>query len=155
MARRFFQVYIHLIWHTKSNKPVLKGALESFVHQRMRFYGEELGLKPLGINSAWNHTHSLFAWHPCVAIADAVRELKSRVSTEWNAGVEQGIYNGPNLQWQLGYGALSIRQHQIPTVVAYIDNQKIHHADGRLAEDFERVTDFETDTPHRGAAEWP
>jgi REP element-mobilizing transposase RayT len=143
MAHRFFQVYIHLVWRTKFNRPVLTGELELFVHRQMRTLGTSLKLDPLAVNSAWNHTHSLFGWHPSVAIADAVRQMKSCIASEWNAGVDAGIYKGPRLEWQVGYGAISIRRCAIPIVARYIENQKEHHRSHRLSVDFERVRESE------------
>jgi hypothetical protein len=42
----------------------------------------------------------------------------------------------PNLYWQRGYGAFSIGQSQVPAVMKYIANQKIHHVTQSYKDEF-------------------
>ena len=129
MARRFYvRVYIHLIWRTKHSRSLLSRPVEDHVHRCLREFGKEMGLRPLGVNSAWDHTHSLFGWNSTVALSTAVKRLKGRTSCEWNKKIDAGDIEGPRLEWQRGYGAVSIHRSDIKATLRYIDRQKRHHA---------------------------
>jgi putative transposase len=43
-------------------------------------------------------------------------------------------------RWQEGYGALTLCDEILPTVIAYVRNQKQHHAGATLNIRFERAT---------------
>ena len=60
---------------------------------------------------------------PKHAIADVVKRLKGASSHDLNLGdqIEQ-------FAWQRGYGILSLGERQLPDAVAYVQNQKAHHA---------------------------
>ncbi len=139
MSHSYINVYVHLVWKTKFSKALLRGDLEQFVHSNIRQLGKELGLTVLAVNSAWNHVHSLYGWHPRVCIDSAAQMLKGRTSHDWNARLDAGLENGPRLKWQVGYGAVSIRQSEITAVVNYIERQKHHHTIRDLLLDPETV----------------
>ena len=42
------------------------------------------------------------------------------------------------LYWQPGYGWMTYAKNELPRVIGYVDNQKTHHAEGRLWEKLER-----------------
>ncbi|HVU88603.1 MAG TPA: hypothetical protein VHD36_14885 [Pirellulales bacterium] len=45
------------------------------------------------------------------------------------------------LHWQEGYGALTLREDELPAVSRYIDRQEEHHRGGRLSRMLECVDD--------------
>jgi hypothetical protein len=51
------------------------------------------------------------------------------------------IEGGDWFQWQAHYGAVAISPEEIKTVVAYIANQKRHHAEGSLRPEWEKTFD--------------
>ncbi len=137
MARRsYLDIYIHLVWRTRYNRPILKGPLEQFVHSRLREIAEDLDATPIAVNSAWNHVHGLFQWNASLSIADVVREMKSRTAVEWN---RRDSPNGPTLRWQAGYGAVATRRRYVTRVTEYIRNQKHHHRTNDLFDELERT----------------
>ena len=106
----------------------------------------------MAVNSAWNHTHSLFGWNATVALSAAVKKLKGKTSYDWNQKVCAGIAVGPRLKWQRGYGAVSIHRNEIKATMRYIDRQKHHHAkpnNHNLRHDFETTEFDEIDDPKR------
>jgi len=137
MSNVYRQVYLHLVWSTRKRQHILTAEVETFVHARMAEICDNLNLRLLIANSAWDHTHSLVEWNTSTSIGDGVRELKSRTTTEWNARVRAaGI--GQMLTWQRGYGVVSIRKSDISTVVAYIRDQKTRHKNKRIWGPFEQ-----------------
>ena len=151
----FCEIYIHLVWRTKHNRRTLGGALERFAHRRLREIGESLRLDTLAIDSAWDHIHAYFRWHPSTAVADAVRTMKSKTSGEWNNPIPNGTRTGDRLYWQTGYGAVSTRKSDVPMVQRYVDTQKQRHRHDATWEPYERIDYDETnsdDTADRDAA---
>jgi REP element-mobilizing transposase RayT len=56
------------------------------------------------------------------------------------------------LAWQREFGAISIDEDSLQRVVAYVNNQKQHHADGTLMEAFETLEKPYTPKPSAGGA---
>ncbi len=125
MGRSLCEVYIHFIWTTKNRTPILRDLLEVFVHKKIHAFAKNHKVEVLACNSAWDHIHVLAKWHSTAAMADVVREWKSRVSNEWNDpdDDERG-----NLKWQSGSGMFSVSPHEVDRLVNYIANQKYHHS---------------------------
>jgi REP element-mobilizing transposase RayT len=69
-----------------------------------------------------DHAHLLLSLPSTMAVATAMREIKS-ASSHW---MHQDCAL-PNFAWQEGYGAFSIGSAQIGTTSAYIANQVEHH----------------------------
>ncbi|MBA2661030.1 MAG: IS200/IS605 family transposase [Bradymonadaceae bacterium] len=136
MSQTFHQVFLHLVWSTRKRQRLLIDDLEDFVHRRIREIADELDLDVLAINSAWDHIHVLVEWNTHVAIADAVREFKSRVTVEWNA-LARDSGAGRLLKWQRGYGVVSVRKSDVPRVAEYIRLQKERHANRRVWDVYE------------------
>jgi len=61
-----------------------------------------------------------------------------RNSSEW---VNQNRLTFGRFEWQEGYGAFSYGRSQIPDVIKYIENQKIHHATKSLTEEYRKCLD--------------
>jgi putative transposase len=59
------------------------------------------------------------------------------------------------LEWQSGYGVVSFGTQHLPWVMAYIRNQKEHHARGSVEERLERVLELEDAGAEAGAREAP
>ena len=86
---------------------------------------------------------------PTILISDLIGQLKGYSSHEVNRRV--GLRQ-KTLQWQTGYGVVSFGTGDLPWVVAYIRNQKEHHALGRTQERLERIHRFD-DPPLEAEAE--
>lgn len=73
--------------------------------------------------------------HTTTAIATLVKEVKGSSSHL----VTHAIMPGAFFKWQGAYGAFTIRKSEVPTVKAYIENQKQHHAENCLFPELEEV----------------
>jgi putative transposase len=82
-----------------------------------------------------DHVHLLVRLRADLAVADAVRMLKSN-SSRW-------LRDEPNrlrdFAWQRGYGAFSVSASQSAIVWRYIDQQEIHHRRLSLEGEMERL----------------
>ena len=82
-----------------------------------------------------DHVHLAVSVPPTLVISDWIGELKGAGAYYIN----HEICNRRVLEWQTGYGVVSFGTKDVPWVVAYIRNQKAHHAAGTVHERLERI----------------
>jgi len=136
MAQSYFQLYIHIVWHTKGRRPVLGGRLEETVRAEIRHRLHRNDLLSLAVGSAWDHVHLFAGWNGSVAVGEFVSRAKGASSYRWNQ--EERTEDEPELYWQRGYGAVSVDRPAIDAVIEYIDRQKQLHRRDDLRERFEQ-----------------
>jgi len=77
------------------------------------------------INAMPNHVHLLFNLSPRVALADMVKNLKSKSSQWMSKSGLHPIFKG----WGKGYFSASVSPQNRINVINYIKNQQEHHKD--------------------------
>ena len=87
--------------------------------------------KLMDSNARPDHLHCLLSLPPALAVAEALRLIKSNSSL----GVHQ-TWHRAAFAWQAGYGAFSVSQSNVPAVVKYIRDQEQHHRTISLQEEF-------------------
>ena len=88
------------------------------------------------------HIHVAVTIPPTLLISEFVGLIKGASSHEVN---EQFALRGKVLQWQTGYGVVSFGTRDLEWVKAYIRNQREHHAQGKIVDRLERITEIETE----------
>ena len=132
MSHTVTQLTYHAVFSTKERVnlitaelcPRLYPYMASIINNgmgRMR----ELGGTP-------NHVHILFDLHQSMAVADAIRDIKS-VSSGW---VHDTFPRFRDFGWQGGYGAFSVSASAITRVASYIQDQEEHHRRRTFEEEF-------------------
>ena len=76
-----------------------------------------------------DHIHMLIELPPTIAVAEAVRTIKSN-SSKWVNEL------GRSFAWQKGYGAFSVSASNIAAVERYIRNQEQHHRKMTFEDEF-------------------
>ncbi len=84
------------------------------------------------INGMPDHLHLLIGFKPDCKLSDLIRDIKAN-SSKWIN--EQKFVTG-KFDWQTGFGAFSVSQSQIQTVVNYILNQETHHKKKNFSEEY-------------------
>jgi putative transposase len=138
-AHVYHEIYLHLNWHVKDDRPWLTPEVEpvahKFITERCR---KAKGVYLHAINGTADHVHVAVNIEPFVTISDLVKDLKGGSSHDVNQELGRKV-----LQWQRGYGVVSFGKKNLPWVVKYIANQKKHHAAGSLTERLELTNAFE------------
>ena len=135
----YWRLHYHLIWATYNREPTL-----TLEHEKM-FYGvlykkvEELGLKIHAAGNVEDHIHVVLSIPPVLAVAECVRQLKGASAYAINcmAGSDG------QFKWQGGYGALSIGERSLESVMEYAAKQKEHHRENNLIAMYERINEDE------------
>jgi putative transposase len=142
MSRQYYsEINLHLVWHTKNSLPLLTEAVEPLAYRELRRrIVETPGAYVHAIGGTPTHVHLAVTVPPTLLASDFVGKLKGGASHDVN---HQGAGNSKRLQWQGGYGVVSFGTRDLPWVVAYIENQREHHARGTVHERLERVDEEE------------
>lgn len=138
-AHVYHEIYLHLNWHVKDDRPLLTSEVEPVAHQfitdRCRL---AKGVYLHGIDGTEDHVHLAVNIEPFVTISDLVKELKGGSSHDVNQELARKA-----LQWQRGYGVVSFGKRDLPWVLNYIASQKEHHARRKTADRLERTNAYE------------
>jgi putative transposase len=122
MPQSLVKLLVHMVWSTKDRVRIISPDVEP------RLYGYVSGIitnnggRMLIAGGDADHIH-LLASIGRVSIVDLIGDIK-RESSKWMKKQEARF---SKFYWQRGYGAFSIGQSQVPSVSAYIANQKEHH----------------------------
>jgi putative transposase len=132
MAHTFANLLTHVIFSTKDREALIDEALK---HDLLAYMGgivRELQGKVSAANSMPDHVHMLMSLPPGVAVARAVRIVKTN-SSRW---VHQAHSRRRGFAWQTGYGAFSVSPSNAAAVVKYIREQERHHHRLSFQEEF-------------------
>jgi len=93
-----------------------------------------------------DHIHVFFGMRPAQSVSDLLQQVK-KSSTDW---INEKGFIKQQFSWQAGYGAFSYAKSQVPAVISYIQNQKIHHKVKNFQEEYiEFLEEFEIDYDER------
>jgi putative transposase len=149
----YSEIYLHMVWHTKASLPLLTPEVESVVHHYLR--GRLIntpGAFVHEIGGTETHVHVVVGIVPTITISELIGDLKGASAHDANQKLAHGR---KVLEWQTGYGVVSFGKKDLPWVIAYVRNQKEHHARGATHDRLERVTPIEEVTAEAELREAP
>ena len=113
----------HLVFATKNRRTTIPAELRRDVFKMLFSILQERKCHVYCINGTSNHVHILFELHPSAALADMVKELKTRTSFWMHRDDRFKYFNG----WCSEYFAEVVARDSIDSVIEYIKNQESHH----------------------------
>ncbi len=116
-------VWIHLVWATKSRKPLLTSQIRPVVFNHIR---ENAKLKDIHldfINGFTQHVHLLVSMNAKQTIAEITQLIKGE-SSFW---INKNQLTTTKFEWQDDYYAVSVSHSALNRVREYIKNQESHH----------------------------
>ncbi|NOZ60462.1 MAG: IS200/IS605 family transposase [Calditrichaeota bacterium] len=135
MRAPYTQLYLHLVWATWDRLPLITDEVEPHLYAAIADKCRELKCVTLAIGGVADHVHLLVRLHTTVSAA----KLAKRVKGSSSHLVTHEIRPGEFFKWQGAYSAFTLRKGDVPTVQAYIERQKEHHAVGHLRDDWEQI----------------
>ncbi len=132
MANTYTQLYIHIVFAVKARQPLIPKQHKSELHRYIAGIITNRKQKVIQINSMPDHIHILVGIAPDIAISELVRDIK----TSATRFINQKRWIAGKFMWQEGFGAFSYSHSQLKDVVAYIQDQEIHHTHMSFAEEF-------------------
>lgn len=134
----FWKCYYHAIWSTRQREPLITPDLEPVIFDAIKRKSTELKCEVLAINGIADHIHVAVSIPPRLAAVSWIRHVKGLSSHEAN----EMFPNQPSIfRWQTSYGLLTFGAKNLPVVLAYIANQKTHHANNTVIPYLEQTDD--------------
>lgn len=131
MPQSLSRVLIHLVFGTKYREPLITPDIHPRLHNYIVGILYNLKSPPLQTGGVADHVHILFTLGRTISLAKLVEEIK-KSSSKWMKA-EGGV---PAFSWQAGYGAFSIGESQVDTVIRYIQKQEEHHSKVSFQKEF-------------------
>jgi putative transposase len=134
------EVYLHFVWATKLRQPSIPPRLERALYRVIRSEVKRQRCEMKAVGGMPDHVHLLVRFGRTVTLGRFMNQIKGVSSAFLNDKLHPGIVPGL-FRWQPGYGVFSVSQNHVERVIAYINNQKQHHASGKVWEPWEQTTD--------------
>jgi len=122
MAHTYCSSLYHCVFSTRQRCRLIAPERQERLWAYMGGVARKHEMKALAVGGMEDHAHLLLSLPSSVAIAAAMREIKS-ASSHWMHEACQV----PGFEWQEGYGAFSIGLSQVEVTTAYIARQQEHH----------------------------
>ncbi len=132
-----WQIFYHAVWATQYREPRIGSEVEPFVYDLLKTKAHALDAKVFALNGMPDHVHLVFSVHPKVAPAAFLGSVKGYSSNRIN---QAGLLDR-RFSWQDEYAIYSFDAKRLPYHVAYVENQKIHHAQATVIPILERTSD--------------
>ena len=131
----YWRLHYRLIWATKQRLPLINPVEEAIIRESIEMTAARMKMMVHAIGSVEDHIHVAISIPPTVSIAEAVGRLKGGSSHL----IGQRSTGKGSFAWQSEYGALSLTDRALPTVIRYVLDQKQHHAEYSLIVGLERI----------------
>ncbi len=133
MGHAFHRCYYHFVWTTKNRDAVIALDEKDVVIAMIEEEARKRGGIVRACNMMPDHVHLLVSLPPTFAPAGYIGKVKGAFAYRYNKTHEN------RMEWQEGYGVLTLDSRDLEQVERYIANQQIHHAERRLYESLETV----------------
>ena len=135
----YWRLHYHIIWSTMDRQPLLTPEIEKMFYSVIYGKAEELDLKIHAAGNVEDHAHVVLSIPPKIAVADCVRHHKGASAYALNH-MER---SDGQFKWQAGYGALTVGEKSLETVMEYASKQKEHHKARTMIDIYERIDEEE------------
>ena len=127
-AGAVFSLKYHLVWCPKYRRAVLVKPVDRRLKELLQAKAQELGMTIHTLEVMPDHVHLLVAMNTTLSMGQLMQRVKGGSSRL----VSQTLCPGEWFAWQGSYLAFAVSSRDRKKIIAYIDNQKTHHADGTL-----------------------
>lgn len=122
MSHTYCSSLFHCVFSTKERRRSISPEIQERLWPYIGGIARNHGMRALSVGGSDDHVHILLSMPSSIAIAQALRIIKSE-SSRWT----HDVCGRERFEWQEGYGAFSIGYSQIEATLAYIAGQQEHH----------------------------
>ena len=137
----YWRLFYHAVWATKNRLDLIDPTWENDLYGYIRGKATTWECIPHAIGGISDHIHVAISIPPKLAVATMIGKLKGSSSHHINENYADGSF-----MWQSEYGVSSFSEKALPSIVAYINNQKKHHKENTLNGVLEHIAQDEL--PH-------
>jgi putative transposase len=131
----YTQIHIQFVFAVKYRAALIENEWEERLHQYITGIFQANKHKMLQINAMPDHIHIFIGMRPHQSVSSLIQNVKTE-SSKWIK--EQNLCAHP-FAWQEGYGAFSYSKSQVPDVIRYVKNQKIHHQKETFLDEYRKM----------------
>jgi putative transposase len=135
MTRNKLSLFVHLVWSTWDRLPMITPDIERRLYREIESEALQLRCIVLALNGMPDHVHVVLIIPTTLTIADLAKQLKGASSHFVNEVLQPEM----PFKWQGSYGAFTVSRWDVDKIVAYVQNQKRHHADAMLLPEWEET----------------
>ncbi|GAB4492765.1 MAG: IS200/IS605 family transposase [Saprospiraceae bacterium] len=117
------KVWIHGVFSTKYRNPLIVKDLRQVIYENVHLQLKKTGCFMEAIGGVEDHVHLLFLLSRSKSLSQVFQQIKGASAFDLN---HQKLFVEP-FHWQKGYGAFSVSESKVSSVVQYIQNQEEHH----------------------------
>ena len=126
MPQSIVKILTHIVFSTKNRADLILPEFENDLFGYIAGIVKNNKSKLIAINGTENHVHLLVSVGKQIQISDLVGDIK-RSSSYW---IKRRGNKSVNFYWQSGYGAFSVSQSQVDSVVGYIKKKSASRRSG-------------------------
>ena len=139
MSNTYTQIHIHAVFAVQNRISLISDKWEDRLYRYMIAIIQNHEHKVLAIGGMPDHIHIMFGMRPTQSLSDLMKNIKGD-SSKW---INENHFVKGRFSWQEGFGAFSYSKSQLPNVIGYINNQKIHHKKVLFIDEYKKIlTDF-------------
>jgi len=131
-------IVLHFVWGTKNRHPWIEAERRQDLYNCLVGQVTATGCRTLAVGGVDDHVHVLVAMRTDVSAAELAQQVKG-ISSHFC----KDRLGWQTFYWQDGYGVFSVSRSHVKRVMAYIENQVQHHAEGRIWRVCEEVLDLD------------
>jgi REP-associated tyrosine transposase len=133
MATHTNLVY-HIVFATKNREPLITPIIRDNLYSYIGGIIRNTGGTSIEIGGMPDHVHLLVNLRPDLAVAEALRLIKTN-SSKW---ANDNARDGQRFAWQTSYAAFSVSTSRVSGVQRYIQRQEAHHRRVSFEEEYVR-----------------
>jgi len=132
MAQSLSNILLHIIVSTKGRRPIITEQITAELYSYIGGIFKSQNCMVIKIGGYVDHIHILTNLSRTISISALVESFKSS-SSKW---IKAKGSEFESFYWQNGYGAFSVSQSNLESVVSYIENQHEHHKQINFMDEF-------------------
>jgi putative transposase len=133
----YWRFFYHLIWATRGRLPPIDERAETVVLRSFELTAADVDLNLHAVGFMPDHVHIALTIPPKVVVSEAIRRLKGASTHALNERLAHDADG--RFARQPEYGALTFGENSLPRIIAYVENQRHHHAEDHLWPTLERI----------------
>jgi len=129
------QILYHIVFRTKGSRKTLDIVNSEELYKYIGGIIKNKDCFLYRINGMENHLHILSDLHPCMALADFIRDIKTASSVWLKESGKFPAFEG----WADGYAAFTYAYRDKETIISYIKNQREHHKEFSFEKEYRKL----------------
>jgi len=135
MANTYTSLHYHVVFSTKNRERLIAQEIEGRVWAYIGGIARKHRMNALQVGGIEDHIHALVTAPAVLSPSEIAQYLKGD-SSKW---IHTEFPRVGHFAWQDGYGAFTVSRSNIPSVIAYIKNQREHHRKKSFQEEYREL----------------